>query len=97
MEIIRDAKMDTYHAGGVEFDWACVVRIDADMVVIEYESNDGRCVYRGHSVGEGHYRLQAVDFKGDATLHRFPSGSILEGFWVEEAQQGMWRIRLNEE
>lgn len=86
--------MDVYHAGGVDFDWPCKVRIDDEMIVIEYMHDNELCTYRGHSTGAGHYRLQAVGFRGDGTLHRFSGAPILEGFWVEEAQQGMWRVRL---
>lgn len=94
MEHFRSCQMDTFHAGGIEFDWPCTARIDADTVVVEYETADGLCTYRGESLGEGHYRLKKLAGKGDATLHRFPGSMILEGFWIEEAEQGMWRIRL---
>ncbi|MDI3370419.1 hypothetical protein QLG14_14365 [Pseudomonas sp. V104_10] len=94
MEVFQKALMDTYHAGGIEFDWPCQVRIDEDMLVIEYLYNNELCTYRGHSIGNGHYRLNAVGFRGEGTLHRFAGGLFLEGFWVEEAEQGMWRIRL---
>lgn len=94
MEVFDGARMDVYHSEGVDFDWPCKVRIDEEMIVIEYMHDTERCIYRGHSSGSGHYRLQADGFRGDGTLHRFPGGSILEGFWIEEVQQGMWRIRL---
>lgn len=94
MEVFQESKMDVYHAGGVDFDWPCKVRLDDEMITIEYMHGSELCVYRGYASGAGHFRLQAVGFRGDATLHRFPEGPILEGFWIEEAQQGMWRIRL---
>jgi hypothetical protein len=98
MEVFKNAQMDVYHAGGIEFDWPCTVRIDDEMLVLEYMHNNNElCTYRGHSVGVGHFRLKADGFRGDATLHRFAASTILEGFWIEEAQQGMWRIRLGAE
>lgn len=98
VEVFKNAQMDTYHAGGIEFDHPCTVRIDEDLVIIEYiHDNLEQCVYRGHSIGTGHFRLKADGFRGDATLHRFEESNILEGFWIEEAQQGMWRIRLCDE
>lgn len=95
MEVFKRSLMDTYHSEGVEFDWPCSVRIDDDIVVIEYLDDQEPLVYRGNSSRDGHYRLKKDSGRGDATLHRFPTGKILEGFWVEDAQQGMWRIRLD--
>lgn len=95
VEVFKNAQMDVYHAGGVEFDWPCTVRIDDEMLVLEYMLNNNELrIYRGHSVGDGHFRLQADGFRGDATLHRFSASTFLEGFWIEEAEQGMWRVRL---
>jgi hypothetical protein len=97
MEIFKKSFMDTYssgHSEGVEYDWECSVRIDEEMIVVEYSDDQGIVVYRGSSSGQGHYRLQKDGGRGDATLHRFPGGKILEGFWIEDVQQGMWRIRL---
>lgn len=95
MDIFRDALMDSYGSEGSYFDFPCRVRMDADLIVVEYDWDDGARTYRGYSNGAGHYRLTADGFKGEATLHRFPDAPVLEGYWVEEEQQGMWRIRLN--
>jgi hypothetical protein len=97
MDVFKQSFMDTYssgHSEGVEYDWPCSVRIDEEMIVVEYSDDQDIVVYRGSSSGPGHYRLQKDGGRGDATLHRFPGGKILEGFWIEDVQQGMWRIRL---
>ena len=97
MEVFDRALMDTYCADGIYFDHPCKVRIDEEMLVIEYLNESEQCAYRGHSSGQGHYRLQGVHTKADATLHRFADAKILEGFWAENGEQGMWRIRLSDD
>lgn len=96
MEVFNNCRMDWFAEGRAEVDFPCRVRIDDDMVVVEYEEDEGEptVVYRGHSHGQGHYRLRVVGFKGEATLHRFHDAMVLEGTWREEASTGMWRITL---
>ena len=73
----------------------CQVRIDEDEIVVTYEEDDGGYpVYRGANDGTGHYVLQCPTNNGRATLHRFPNGQILEGYWDEDGCRGFWRIRL---
>ncbi len=94
MEVFK-ARMATYYAGKeADTDWPCEVRIDEEMIVLKYEGEHGRITYRGHSVGAGHYRLQADGFNGKGTLHRFPGALVLEGHWAEEGNRGMWQIEF---
>lgn len=53
-------------------------------------------LYKGTEIGSGHYKLAAVGFDGKATLHQFPDGKILEGYWIEDGYRGMWRIQLSQ-
>jgi hypothetical protein len=93
MKVIN-ARMDTYYASAfeVDTDWPCEVCIDEEMIVLKYDGEHGRLTYRGHSDGAGHYHLQADGFQGKGTLHRFPGGRTLEGYWCEEGKRGMWFI-----
>lgn len=96
MQVFKSCLMDSFGAGGMDADSPCRVRIDEQFIVVEYEYENETCIYRGESIGPGHYRLRADGFNGDATLHRFEGSPILEGSWAEEGQQGMWRIRIHD-
>jgi len=86
-----------YDADAADLDLHCQVRIDDDEIVVTYEEDDGGYpLYRGQNDGTGHFVLQCPANHGRATLHRFPNGQILEGFWDEEGYRGFWRIRLQE-
>ncbi|MBU0594257.1 MAG: hypothetical protein KKH74_11055 [Gammaproteobacteria bacterium] len=76
----------------------CEVRINEESgeIAISYESEDGYTVYSGNESGDGHYVLECEEVQGRASLHRFPSSSILEGYWEENGLKGMWRIELGE-
>ena len=73
------------------------VRIDDDSIVVSYETNgNGLGVwvnYQGHDTGNGHYRLTAQHMQGFGTLHR-AEDDYLEGYWSQDGQTGMWRIKL---
>jgi len=86
--------METYSASRVSLDEPCSVRLEADRVRVE----DGESyAYGGTAHGGGHYQLRCEGYpECRATLHRFEGSAFLEGFWVEESSQGMWRIRLGE-
>ena len=77
----------------------CVVRLEEDVLVLEYDDEDGkgrpiRAQYRGAEIGGGHFQLACAQTGGKATLHRFPDGCLLEGSWTEGGYRGMWRITL---
>jgi len=70
------------------------VKIDENEIVVSYQDDGEWVEYRGKNKGDGHFQLSCPDLKGEASLHQFPQGKILEGFWIEDGIQGMWRIRL---
>lgn len=74
-------------------DFPCVVKIDDNQILIEYE-DDGIVQYCGSNSSDGHLELHAPEVEGKASLHRFPGSSIVEGSWVEGSYRGMWRIKL---
>ena len=95
MQEFRNSKYESYYPDqAATFDDECRIRIDDDMVVVEYDNDDGVTTYRGHSVGQGHYVLKGVGFDASASLHRAPGSQVLEGSWAEEGYKGMWRITL---
>ena len=91
-----NSRMDTYNAQAPWLDQPCVVIIDGDEITVEYD-DEGHQQYRGADKGNGHFELSSRTFEnGRATLHRFEDGLILEGSYREQANSGMWRIRLLE-
>ncbi len=94
MDIWNNCIMTTlYHSNNRSEDYPCVVKIDGNRILVEYE-DDGIVQYKGESKGEGHFELRGSGFQGQASLHRFPGSSVLEGSWVEEGDEGMWKITL---
>lgn len=72
----------------------CKVIVGDGEVEVSYVEDGDRYYYRGLEVAPGHFTLRAVGFDGEATLHQFPDGRILEGYWTEEGNRGMWKIQL---
>jgi hypothetical protein len=72
------------------------VRIDVNEIVVTYAEEDRstNVVWRGKNNGDGHFELKCPEQNGHATLHRFPEGKFLEGFWKEGEYVGFWRIWL---
>ena len=93
--IWTNSRFETLHYSRDEadMDWPCTVRIDDDAIVVEYD-NDGLCQYVGANDGSGHFELRLLGGDGRATLHRFPDANVLEGYWLEDGERGMWRIHL---
>ena len=103
MPIWRNVSVDTYYADGnkpvLNEREAVEVRIDEKVIVVSYEDDNGIVIYQGNNDGSGHFALNfdARGRTGRASLHRFlPDGNILEGYWVEDGDRGMWRIELGE-
>jgi hypothetical protein len=91
MKVWKNSRMETYYGGRDAFETdRCVVRIGDSKIQVSYAS----VVYEGTEIGEGHFRLKAQDGLGEASLHRFLEGRILDGWWKEEGEEGMWRIHL---
>ena len=72
----------------------CQVRIDGTRIAISYQQHDGPTVYEGEEIASGHFELACARKNGRATLHRPPGENLLEGYWVEGQDHGMWRIKL---
>jgi len=72
----------------------CEVKIAGDEIVVSYEQYDEYVLYRGREHGTGHFVLECLEREGKATLHQIPGSLILEGYWSEEGERGMWRIAL---
>jgi hypothetical protein len=75
----------------------CQVRIHGTKITVSYEQHDGPVVYEGEEVAPGHFELACARKSGRATLHRFPGENLLEGYWVQGQDRGMWRIELKDE
>lgn len=74
----------------------CELRVSETEIILSYEGDSGLIRWEGTAAGDGHYSLSAVaGAKGKGSLHQFPDGKILEGFWIEDGAMGMWRIHLD--
>ena len=75
----------------------CVVKLQQEngeeKIVVEYECGDEFIDYSGKGVN-GHFELQS--HCGRAVLHKHPDSQFLHGYWVEEGEDGMWRIELGD-
>jgi len=60
-------------------------------------SSAGELLWQGVEQAPGHFRLTKVGDNGSiASLHRFPGGKTLDGWWLEDGYEGMWRITLSD-
>lgn len=99
MALWENCKADFYNQNGTGVYLGVAgydVRIDENDIVVSYKDDDGHVVYRGVNNGDGHYELAAPERDGHATLHQLPGSDILEGFWIEGGERGMWAIFLDE-
>ena len=95
MEMYKNSRIDVLHYDDNSYeDDPCQVRIGEGDIVVDYEEDGKRIVYKGKEIEIGHFELICEDVNGRATLHRFPKANILEGSWVEDGTRGMWKIRL---
>ena len=96
MTVYKNCSMTTLFYSDGDVDDKCEVNISEEKIVLSYFDEDfnGYIMYSGEVVGDGHYKLECIEVNGKGTLHRFPNGEILEGYWVEEGYEGMWRIKL---
>jgi hypothetical protein len=95
MKLWKNSTMETYYASGDASDTDhCIVAIGEGRISVTYDYDGGTEVYEGPEIGSGHFKLKARDGLGEASLHCFPDGRLLDGWWVEEGETGMWRIRL---
>jgi hypothetical protein len=96
LAIWKNSTGTSYRADGKVFDFECEVRIDTPRIVVSYE-DERPTTYEGEEKSPGHFKLECPSKKGRATLHQMPGDDILEGYWIEDGYEGMWRIQLEEE
>ena len=99
MTIWKGSTVTTYYGSKDSLDTGhCVVSVEDGHITVAYDYHDGEQlvaeVYEGTEIGSGHFKLKSRDGRGEASLHCFPNGRILNGWWREDSQEGMWRIRL---
>lgn len=72
----------------------CQLRVDGDEISVTYEEDDGSIAeYKGSDLGSGHYALTYTGYpECKATLHKRPNEDMLEGWWLEDGEEGMWQI-----
>jgi hypothetical protein len=102
MSIWANSRMETFYGSEdtLETD-RCAVTIEDGRIKVTYDYDGGQSnpdveVYNGIEMAPGHFNLASEDGLGKASLHRFPDGLILEGWWHETEDEGMWRIFLHE-
>ena len=68
----------------------CDVRTnDLKIVVNFFDDHYGGAIYSGRNDGTGHFALTCEGRPNwRASFRRFPEGSILEGYWIEEGYEG---------
>jgi hypothetical protein len=75
----------------------CEISIGDGRISVTYEYEPAKFqIYEGSEMGDGHYNLKEQGGDGRASLHCFPDGRILDGWWTEDSGEGMWRIHLIE-
>ncbi len=91
------ATMQTIYYEASEMDtWDCELKVDGENIVVSYQDDDGGyTLYKGKSLGEGHFAVNCPELRAKGTLHRFPDSKIFEGYWHEEGTEGMWRIIIH--
>jgi hypothetical protein len=95
MQVWQNCRVDIFYYDGIaDTGEPCEVRIDKDEIVVSYDDEDGPVVYKGKNKGDGHFDLRARKIEGQASLHMSEGSHILEGFWKEGINKGMWRITL---
>lgn len=71
-----------------------IVSLSDNDIKVAYDDERGAVCYHGKHHGDGHFELTAPERDGRASLHRFPNSNYMEGYWLENNVQGMWRIEL---
>lgn len=96
IDVWSESKIDTLFNSGDDawFGNKCIVTFKGNEIKVTYDADEGSVSYKGNDHGHGHYFLTAPEVRGSATLHQVPDQNILEGHWVENGYEGMWRITL---
>lgn len=96
MTIWKNCRVDLYYSDDTPElnDPGYEVRLTEDELVISYEGEVGWVNWKGQDLGGGHFEMVSPEVEGRAMLHRYGGSEILEGYWNEGGDHGMWRIRL---
>lgn len=100
VKLYRHCPITDYLAEGLD-NYHGDIRFEGNKAVLSYTTDDNeRMVWDCIEEGPGHYicKAKGVDLDGVGTMHRFPKGTILEGYWEIKSEDGinsgMWRISL---
>jgi hypothetical protein len=88
--------IETYFAGPqASLTEPCEVVIgDGRIAVSQAYEGVGHVTFSGPELEPGHFTVTADKISAKGSLHKFSNSKRLEGYWVEEGAQGMWRIDL---
>ena len=96
----KNCLIQSYEEGGLS-NLRGDVRFDGNSLIVSYTGND-KGIWRGSALTPGHYVCKRESgSSGNASLHQFQGGTILEGYWElldadAGGADGMWRITLGE-
>jgi hypothetical protein len=98
MPVYKYSTIDTYYSvQAMDRGHRCEVKIEGDAIAVSYKTEGRYVVYEGQQIGSGHFSLDWREPSGGrATLHQVPNENTLEGWWMENGEEGMWRIDLEE-
>jgi len=95
IKLFEKCNLEWYFWEGKAYNQMCDVRFTGSVIAVSYKDQNGDyAIFKGKRTGKGHYELTAPEINGKATLHRGPRTKILEGYWQEDDDKGMWRIHL---
>ena len=96
MAVWNNSKMTVYYPASGSSEHDCIVKIDGQEILVEYDDDGTVRQYRGPNRGDGHFSLEmhGPGTSGKASLHMFEGSTFLEGYWTEDSYRGMWRIKL---
>ena len=78
-KIYKNCLIQSYEKGGI-CNLRCDVRLEGSTIIVSYLAND-RGIWRGSELTPGHYVCKRESgFSGNASLHMFRGGTILEGY-----------------
>lgn len=96
MSIWKNSKMFSITTDGsvTQDNYPCQVLIDDKRIVVSYFEEGESVSYTGTNKKNDHFYLECNELDGKASLHRFPQSDVLIGGWVEEGDEGFWKIKL---
>ena len=95
MSVFKNSSMTVFTSEG-QWELPCEVRLGNSSIAVSYRDDGELVLYDGPEIEAGHFKLQTKAASGRATLHRFSDDDILEGYWIEDGYEGMWRIQIDD-